>query len=193
MCCCCVYPWNCWGRSAEILTGKPKLGKALICLDLPLILQQEKQPAHKDTPASIGGKRVISMDIPNSPSALMRRPVESVPADLCVPALKANPGVCPFVLAREFLQLQRTRSHQETEPFRVTYANRAGREGTHSQGVRALGLRQSRYIGLQKASLQHALTAAALNLLRMDNFLTEAKVEKTRKSHFAALAPKEAA
>lgn len=93
----------------------------------------------------------------------------------------------------EFLQLQRTRKQQETEEFQVTYAQRAGIEGTHSQGVRALGLRQTRYIGLQKASLQHALIAAAMNLLRMDNFIAGVKTEKTRKSHFAALAPKQAA
>ena len=72
----------------------------------------------------------------------------------------------------EFLQLQRRRKQQGTEEFQVTYAKQAGIEGTHSQGVRALGLRQSRYIGLQKASLQHALIAAALNLLRLDNFIT---------------------
>jgi transposase len=75
----------------------------------------------------------------------------------------------------------------------VTYAKRAGIEGTHSQGVRALGLRQSRYIGLQKASLQHSLIAAAINLLRIDDFITGVKTEKTRISHFAALAPKEVA
>jgi transposase len=59
--------------------------------------------------------------------------------------------------------------------------------------VRALGLRQSRYIGLQKASLQHSFIAAAINLLRLDNFITGGKTEKTRTSHFAALAPMEAA
>ncbi len=75
----------------------------------------------------------------------------------------------------------------------MTYAKRAGIEGTHSQGVRVLGLRQSRYIGLQKASLQHSLIAAAINLLRLDNFITREKMEKTRISHFAALAPKKAA
>jgi transposase len=93
----------------------------------------------------------------------------------------------------EFLQLKRTRKQQETEEFRVTYALRAGIEGTHSQGVRALGLRQARYLGLQKASLQHALIAAAMNLLRLDNFIAGEKTEKTRISHFAALAPREAA
>jgi len=51
----------------------------------------------------------------------------------------------------ELLQLQRRRKQQDTEEFQVTSANRAGLEGTHSQGVRALGLRQTRSIGLQKA------------------------------------------
>jgi transposase len=93
----------------------------------------------------------------------------------------------------EFLQLQRRRKQQETEEFQVTYAKRAGIEGTHSQAVRTLGLRQCRYIGLQKASLQHSLIAAAINLLRLDNFITGEKMEQTRISHFAALAPKKAA
>ena len=93
----------------------------------------------------------------------------------------------------EFLQLQCRRKQQETEAFQATYAQRAGIEGTHSQAVRALGLRQSRYIGLQKASLQHSFIAAAVNLLRLDNFITGEKTEQTRISHFAALAPKKAA
>ena len=111
---------------------------------------------------------------------------------LCTRA-QNKPRLLTIRLQEEFLQLQRTRELQETEPFQVTYAKRAGIEGTHSQGVRALGLRQSRYIGLQKASLQHSLIAAALNLLRLDNFMTGEKLEQTRISHFAALAPKKAA
>jgi transposase len=93
----------------------------------------------------------------------------------------------------EFLQLQQMRQQQETPEFRATYAMRSGIEGTHSQAVRALGLRQSRYIGLKKTALQHSLTAAAINLLRIDDFLAGAKTAKTRISRFAALAPKKVA
>jgi len=93
----------------------------------------------------------------------------------------------------EFLQLQCRRKQQETEEFQVTYAKRAGIEGTHSQAVRTLGLRQCRSIGLEKASLQHSLIAAAINLLRLDSFIIGEKMEQTRISHFAALAPKKAA
>lgn len=111
---------------------------------------------------------------------------------LCTRA-QNKPRLLTIRSKEEFLQLQRTRELQETEPFQATYAMRSGIEGTHSQGVRALGLRQSHYIGLQKTSLQHILIAAAINLIRVDNFIAGGKTEKTRTSHFAALAPKEAA
>jgi transposase len=60
---------------------------------------------------------------------------------------------------------------------------------TLSQGVRALGLHRTRYIGLRKTALQHLLTAAAINLLRLDAFLGGNEPSQTRTSHFAALAP----
>lgn len=111
---------------------------------------------------------------------------------LCTRA-QNKPRLLTIRSKEEFLQLQRTRALQETEAFQAIYAMRSGIEGTHSQGVRALGLRQSHYIGLQKTSLQHFLIAAAINLIRVDNFIAGGKTEKTRTSHFAALAPKEAA
>jgi len=93
----------------------------------------------------------------------------------------------------EFEVLQSTRQLQQTEAFQARYAQRSGIEGTHSQGVRSLGLRRTRSIGLMKTSLQHVLTAAAINLIRLDAFLGGAKTTKTRTSHFAALAPVELA
>ena len=47
------------------------------------------------------------------------------------------------------------------------YAKRASIEGTISQGVRKIGLRQARYIGLSSTRLQHIATAAAINLFRV--------------------------
>jgi transposase len=44
--------------------------------------------------------------------------------------------------------LQQARLYQQTQAFRQEYAHRAGVEGTISQGVRAFGLRQARYLGL---------------------------------------------
>src|SRR5215210_4772618 len=44
------------------------------------------------------------------------------------------------------------------------YRRRAGVEGTLSQGVRAFGMRRSRYIGLAKTGPQQVCTAAAINV-----------------------------
>jgi len=63
---------------------------------------------------------------------------------------------------------------------------RAGVEGTLSQGIQVMGLRQARYVGLVKVRLQH-LTAAALNVVRMVSWLHGVPHAKTRTSRFAAL------
>jgi hypothetical protein len=44
-----------------------------------------------------------------------------------------------------------------------------------------------RYIGQAKAHLQHVLTAAALNVSRLDDWWAGAPVARTRCSRFAAL------
>lgn len=79
------------------------------------------------------------------------------------------------------------RKEQQTPAFRQRYAIRAGIEATLSQGVRVMGLRRARYVGLQKTHLQHILTAVALNLLRIDALLTGAPRGQTRRSALAAL------
>ena len=65
---------------------------------------------------------------------------------------------------------------------------RAGVEGTLSQGIRAFGLREARYIGLQKTHLQHLATAAAINVVRTVRWLEGTPHAQTRTSRFAALA-----
>jgi Transposase DDE domain len=84
--------------------------------------------------------------------------------------------------------LQQARRYQQTEAFRQDYAHRAGVEGTISQGVRALGLRQARYVGLAKTHLQEVGTAAAINLCRWSAWHRHQPRAKTRTSHVAALA-----
>jgi transposase len=69
------------------------------------------------------------------------------------------------------------------------YQQRAGVEGTLSQGVRAFGLRRTRYRGLPKTHVQHIATAAAINIDRIVAWLDERPRAKTRTSRFAALAP----
>ena len=85
--------------------------------------------------------------------------------------------------------LQTVRRQQETEAWRARYGKRAGVEGTLSQAVRAFGLRRCRYIGLAKTQLQHVFTAIAINIVRVDAWLTDRPRAKTRRSAFASLAP----
>ena len=86
----------------------------------------------------------------------------------------------------EALNAARTRMHDPA--WKQRYGVRAGIEGTLSQGVRAFGLRRSRYIGLAKTGLQQACTAAAMNVSRIVNWLDEKPRARTRVTRFAALA-----
>jgi transposase len=80
--------------------------------------------------------------------------------------------------------LQSARLREKTKEFKDEYSNRAGIEGSISQGVRAFGLRRSRYIGIAKTRLQHYATAAAINLERVADWFAETRREKTRRSVF---------
>jgi len=72
---------------------------------------------------------------------------------------------------------------------KAQYAQRAGIEGTLSQGVRAFGLRRTRYGGVAKTHVQHVAIAAAINVDRIVAWLDERPRATTRISRFAALAP----
>jgi transposase len=85
--------------------------------------------------------------------------------------------------------LQAAQAWYASEEGKRQYAHRAGVEGTLSQGVRAFGLRRTRYRGLPKTHLQHVATAAAINIDRIVAWLDERPRAMTRLSRFAALAP----
>ncbi len=85
--------------------------------------------------------------------------------------------------------LENARVRQEQDDFQSLYNQRAGVEGTISQGVRVFGLRQSRYFGQAKTHLQNILIAAALNLYRVYDWFCEVKPAQTRQSRFAHLKP----
>src|SRR6266567_4155001 len=93
---------------------------------------------------------------------------------------------------QQYQALQAARQRQTTKAFKTTYAVRAGIEGTLSQGIRAFGLRQARYRGLEKVHLQQILTATALNLCRMHDWLTEQPRARTRQAAFVRLVKKRA-
>ena len=80
--------------------------------------------------------------------------------------------------------LQQNRRQKKTKEFQREYRQRAGIEGTISQGVRAFGLRKARYLGLAKTRLQHLATAAAINLERLADWLAGTDRETTRRSIF---------
>ena len=79
------------------------------------------------------------------------------------------------------------RRRETTAAFATLSAVRAGVEGTISQTVRGFGLRRSRYIGRAKTHLQHVATAAAMNLVRMTEWLGGAELATTRRSKLRAL------
>jgi transposase len=79
-----------------------------------------------------------------------------------------------------------------SEEGQQLYKRRAGVEGTLSQGVRAFGLRRTRYWGVAKTHLQHVAIAAAINIDRIVAWLDERPRAMTRLSRFAALAPAKA-
>jgi len=84
--------------------------------------------------------------------------------------------------------LQAARQQQATPAFKQAYAQRAGIESTHSQGLRRCNIRHGRYLGLAKTHLQQVLSAVAVNLLRMLDWLVRPQPAPRRPAAFAALA-----
>ena len=60
-------------------------------------------------------------------------------------------------------------------------------EGTRSKAERTNGLRRSRYIGVAKTHLQQVLTAAAINLGRIADWIADNKPAQNRNSAFVRL------
>ena len=87
----------------------------------------------------------------------------------------------------QYEALQVARGREATAEYTRHYQHRAGVEGTLSYGVRAMGLRRARYIGLERTHLQHVLTATAINVIRIGHWLAETPRVQTRRSPFARL------
>ncbi|PWR14698.1 IS1182 family transposase [Micromonospora sicca] len=83
--------------------------------------------------------------------------------------------------------LARNRAQQDSKDWQHTYALRAGVEGTISQAIAITGIRHARYRGLPKTRLQHAFTAIALNLIRLDAWWNRQPLDRTRTSHLTRL------
>ena len=76
---------------------------------------------------------------------------------------------------------------EKTAGYAEEYARRQGIEGTVSWAGRACGLRRSRYRGIEKVRLGHALVAAALNFVRAGEWLSGAPRTPARRSPFEQL------
>lgn len=101
---------------------------------------------------------------------------------------KARPRQLTLRPEQEFLAIQQRRADQQTDAFQETYALRAGAEGLMSQTAVTMGMRRTRYRGIQKTHLHHLATATAVNLKRTMSWLSGYTTAETYVTRFAGLA-----
>jgi transposase len=118
-----------------------------------------------------------------------KRTCETCPVRPCCTRAKHTGRRLRLPPQDQYEALQAAQTWFASEEGQQLYKRRAGVEGTLSQGVRAFGLRRTRYGGLAKTHLQHVAIAAAINIDRIVAWLNERPRAKTRTSRFAALAP----
>jgi transposase len=105
---------------------------------------------------------------------------------LCTPATVTRRAV-QFHPREEYEALNAARARMNGPAWQERYHRRAGVEGTLSQGVRAFGMRRSRYVGLAKTGLQQVCIAGPMNVSRVVRWLGGLPRAKTRVTRFAAL------
>lgn len=89
---------------------------------------------------------------------------------------------------RDVTEAMRTaRTHQQTKDWKDDYALRSGVEGTIRQATAVTGIRRARYRGLAKTHLDHAFSATAINLIRLNAWWNGHPLDRTRTSHLARL------
>lgn len=140
------------------------------------------------------GQRSVYWKLASKPSPLEkihvqfdRRACAACPARaLCTKSPKA-PRKLVLQPQAEQEALRLARDFVGTEAWSTLYRERAGIEGTLSQGIRASGLRQTRYQGLAKTSLQNTVIGAAINVARVVNWLDGKLQASTRQPRFTRL------
>ena len=105
----------------------------------------------------------------------------------CTRAAAGKPRQLTLRVPPDHTALVAARERQQQPDFAARYAARAGIEGTLSQAVRAVGLRQARYRGLGKTHLQQRAGAAAINLRRVHAHLLGRPRATTRRSPLGPL------
>jgi hypothetical protein len=83
--------------------------------------------------------------------------------------------------------LAEARAQNKTKTWRDKYALRSGIEGTINQALDITGLRRARYRGLPKVRLQHAFSATAINIIRLDAYWTTPEPGHPRTSRLTTL------
>ncbi len=103
------------------------------------------------------------------------------------PQAQTGPRTMKLRPREQHVALHPARQRQVTDAFNQRYAPRAVVEGTRSQGIRALGLRRTKYVGRAKPHVQHILMAVAINIVRAVAWIWEHPRRTTRLSSFARL------
>jgi hypothetical protein len=83
--------------------------------------------------------------------------------------------------------LAAARAEQKTDSFKTRYKLRAGVEGTINQALDVTWIRRARYRGLPKVRLQHAFSATAINIVRLDAYWSGHPLDRHRTSRLARL------
>ncbi len=107
--------------------------------------------------------------------------------DLCIRPESSIPFRDLTVRSREHYEAMRLARELGLGPDRSRYAGREGIEGTIARAVKSCGVRRARYVGLGKVHLQHLLGAAALNFLRVGEWLAGQQRGAPPRSPFAKL------
>jgi hypothetical protein len=83
--------------------------------------------------------------------------------------------------------LDNRRREQTTEAWQQGHHIRAGVEATISQTTRRTGIRRTHHIGMDKTHLGHLLAATAVNVIRIDAWLTDTPLGRARTDHLTQL------
>jgi transposase len=107
----------------------------------------------------------------------------------CTRASPVNARSLTFRPRAQYEAQHQLRTEQATSAWQNRYAHRSGIEGTIAQASRRSDVHHARYRGLAKTHLQHVLTALALNLVRLDAWLTGRPLGGSWISRLARLRP----
>nr|WTB34865.1 transposase [Streptomyces sp. NBC_00830] len=110
---------------------------------------------------------------------------------------KYPPNRLPLSVPKEYFELRRGGLKGAAAARRVGVSTSAGSlwfikagagvEGTINQALDITGIRRARYRGLPKVRLQHAFSATALNVIRLDAHWTTDPLDRPRHSRLERL------